>query len=520
MSAAAATHTGASNGVNAYSPRMSVRALPHNLDAEAGVIGGVILRNETLERVPDLEVDDFYDFKHKIVWQAIRNLEAVARPIDVVTLENEIERQGKLDAVGGIAFLGELALRVPTADNVEHYARDVQLLHRNRSAIIALSSALERAQSWQHDPKELVGEVAGELARIDADAVSNARNAYGSPFASWLGDTEPGNDPQDIFDVHGLIVRAEPCIILGDPKVGKTLLVEDLALHLASGRKAWCEVPIYKRCRVLALLREDSERTTRRRFFQMARGAGIERWELDGWLEVDGITPLYFDDPKHVAQLGRQLKNYDVVLIDSLSTIHNGDENSVESMAPVMNQWRDLSLTTKTAIVIIHHFRKRGDGNAAPQAFGSGVLQRARGSSIIGATTRHAVGISAGPERGQVVIEVESNHDIETEPFVVVRKSGTDEKGDRFLSHHRVGSLRDARVVADESLIDPITQKVLSQYPDGLGLRDLRSYVNEQMKLTHGTGIGGVRVDQSLKRLERRGHVSFLQIAKKWKEIR
>jgi hypothetical protein len=62
----------------------------------------------------------------------------------------------------------------------------------------------------------------------------------------------------------------------------------------------------------------------------MARGANIAHWELDGWLEVDGITPLYFDEQKHVAQLARQLKNYDVVLIDSLSTIHNGDENSVE----------------------------------------------------------------------------------------------------------------------------------------------------------------------------------------------
>ena len=56
--------------------------------------------------------------------RGVRNLEAVAKPIDVVTLENEIAKGGKLDAIGGIAFLGELALRVPTADNVFAYSRD------------------------------------------------------------------------------------------------------------------------------------------------------------------------------------------------------------------------------------------------------------------------------------------------------------------------------------------------------------------------------------------------------------
>ena len=93
------------------------RVLPHNLDAEASILGGVILRNEVLTNLESVEVDDFYDMRHKVVWQAIRNLEATAKPIDVVTLENEIEKQGKLDAIGGIAFIGELALRVPTASS-------------------------------------------------------------------------------------------------------------------------------------------------------------------------------------------------------------------------------------------------------------------------------------------------------------------------------------------------------------------------------------------------------------------
>ena len=119
------------------------RVLPHNLDAEASVLGGILLRNDILVQLDTLEVDDFYDNRHKVVFQAIRQLEASARPIDVVTLENEIEKQGKLDAIGGVAFLGELAMRVPTPDNVVAYTEIVQDKHQARKLMLASSEILE-----------------------------------------------------------------------------------------------------------------------------------------------------------------------------------------------------------------------------------------------------------------------------------------------------------------------------------------------------------------------------------------
>src|SRR5215468_4044821 len=123
---------------------MSRRVLPHNVEAEASILGGIILRNDVLSQLDTIEVEDFYDNRHKVVFQAIRNLEATARPIDVVTLENEIEKLGKLEAIGGIAFLGELALRVPTADNVVAYAEIVADKHQARKLMLASGEILEK----------------------------------------------------------------------------------------------------------------------------------------------------------------------------------------------------------------------------------------------------------------------------------------------------------------------------------------------------------------------------------------
>ena len=140
-------------------PRIGPAArFPHNADAEMSILGGIILKNEALGLLEDIETEDFFDLKHKVVFQAIRNLAAADRPIDVVTLEDEIEKQGRLEAIGGISFLGELCLRVPTIDNVVAYAEIVKGHRRNRDAIVSLSSALHRAQNWAHDPAELVAE--------------------------------------------------------------------------------------------------------------------------------------------------------------------------------------------------------------------------------------------------------------------------------------------------------------------------------------------------------------------------
>lgn len=148
--------------------------LPHNLDAEASILGGVILRNEVLAQIPTLEVDDFYDMRHKVVFAAIRALEVAGQPIDVVTIETEVERQGKLDAIGGIAFLGDLAMRVPTADNVVAYAQIVHDKRLYRELALAADELLGRAYAEDGEPSDLLATARGDIERL-ARGYSDAR---------------------------------------------------------------------------------------------------------------------------------------------------------------------------------------------------------------------------------------------------------------------------------------------------------------------------------------------------------
>jgi replicative DNA helicase len=221
------------------------RVLPHNLDAEASILGGVILRNEVLLHLESLETDDFYDHKHKVVFEAIRNLEAVAKPIDVVTLEAEIEKSGKLDAIGGIAFLGELALRVPTADNVLAYTEIVRDHSQARKLILAAGEIVEKGfedgievRDYLDDAEAKIFEVTQRKDKTGPEAIKSlVKKVFSSldeRFKSPDGITGVPTGFADLDTRTAGLQPTELIILAARPAMGKTSFAMSLAQNAAT----------------------------------------------------------------------------------------------------------------------------------------------------------------------------------------------------------------------------------------------------------------------------------------------
>lgn len=139
---------------------------------ERSILGGILLRNDVLALIPHVETDDFRDPRAKFAWAAMRNLETAHAPIDATTLPAELERMGKLDAVGD-AFLGDCAYRVPTPENVVHYAaelRDLALRDRVRSVGTTLADAARRDLTGE----DLLAMAYQELSRLSVGVPDSA----------------------------------------------------------------------------------------------------------------------------------------------------------------------------------------------------------------------------------------------------------------------------------------------------------------------------------------------------------
>ncbi len=109
--------------ITANSRSDNLRVPPHSVEAEQSVLGGLLLDNRAWEQIADkLTETDFYRHDHRLLFEAIRELEARNQPFDAVTLSEHLESNQQLQEVGGLAFLGRLAQETPSAANIVAYA--------------------------------------------------------------------------------------------------------------------------------------------------------------------------------------------------------------------------------------------------------------------------------------------------------------------------------------------------------------------------------------------------------------
>lgn len=388
------------------------KALPHNLDAEASILGGVILRNETLGLIGDLETDDFYDLRHKVVFQAMRNLEARRSPIDVVTLEVEIEKQEKLDAVGGVAFFGELALRVPTPDNVVAYATIVQQASRNRRAILTTASTLARMLRWPHDPADLIAENIGDLQRLDATrkpktesdswtealrvALTDVQNALGSSVSTQR--TPLFVDAHDLFTreypatpwlITGLMTRGGIAQFGAEPKSGKTWFALECSIGIATGSRV-CGEFFAQRGTVAYFFAEDLDRQVRNRTRALLASRGLLPEAIRGRLHVcprgTTLDVTRNEDLAWIVASCRKLGPLDLLVLDPLRDIHSGKENESDDMSDVMRRMKTLGTILGCTVAFAHHAGKpskdQSDRRAGQRARGSGAIHGSTDSGI------------------------------------------------------------------------------------------------------------------------------------------
>src|ERR1700682_5803281 len=111
---------------------------PHSVEPQPPLLGGLLLDPVAWENVADVVTqEDFYRPDHQLIFAAIGTLAGEGKPCDVVTVSQHLERTGKLEPAGGLAYLSSVARDTPTAANVRAYADIV----RERSLLRQLVTA-------------------------------------------------------------------------------------------------------------------------------------------------------------------------------------------------------------------------------------------------------------------------------------------------------------------------------------------------------------------------------------------
>ncbi len=128
----------------------SLKTPPHSLEAEQSVLGGLLLDNETWDRVAEKVVaQDFYTRSHRLIFETIGALIELGEPVDLITLSEALDNDQKLDDAGGFVYLAEMMKNTPSAANIVAYAEIVRERAVTREMISVANEIAEAGYDTQ-----------------------------------------------------------------------------------------------------------------------------------------------------------------------------------------------------------------------------------------------------------------------------------------------------------------------------------------------------------------------------------
>lgn len=153
----------------AYAPKVSEQGKlqPQDKELEEAVLGALMLEKDAYTTVCDiLKPECFYEPTNQLIYSAISRLGAQQRPIDMLTVTEQLRLDGKLDEVGGALRISELTGRVASAAHIEYHARIVAQKYLARELIEFSSEILNKAFDETNDVDDLMQEAEGKLFEI------------------------------------------------------------------------------------------------------------------------------------------------------------------------------------------------------------------------------------------------------------------------------------------------------------------------------------------------------------------
>lgn len=229
---------------------MNPATLPANPEAESAILGSLLIDPDAVQRVRSfLKTEHFYNERNAWIYQAIVDMDATGKPADFLTITDELDTRKQLEEVGGPAYIMDLLNAVPTAIHVEYYAEIVVKLARDRQAIRLAQQIVEQAYMGQGKALEIATTLLqdaknGFAASADGprflddvldQLINNAEMLDKARRAGALVDIKlPFQDMTDI--VTGGLLPGDLMLVVGEPSVGKSTLVHQIADHAAQYR--------------------------------------------------------------------------------------------------------------------------------------------------------------------------------------------------------------------------------------------------------------------------------------------
>jgi replicative DNA helicase len=361
-----------------------VRTPPHSVEAEQAVLGGLMLDPNAWDAVADLiQASDFYRRDHRLIFESIAEVADIRGSCDAVTISEHLERKGRLEEVGGLAYLGTIARDTPSAANVRAYAEII----RERSILRQLAAAGGEIATAATDSRgrsatDLVDEAERRVFEI-AERGSRGKSGFQAirdilPQTIDRLDTlhqSPGEIrgvPTGFTQLDRKTTGLQPgdlIVIAGRPSMGKTTLAVNIAENAAIAKG----VPS-----AIFSMEMSAEQLTLRLISSLGRVNQTHlrtgNFSEEDWSRIQGAmsqlsgAPLYVDEspaltPTEVRARARRLKRergLGLIVVDylQLMQVPGTKENRATEISEISRSLKALAKELSVPVVALSQLNR------------------------------------------------------------------------------------------------------------------------------------------------------------------
>jgi replicative DNA helicase len=361
------------------------RLPPHSIEAEQGVLGCVMLSPNDclgicLEKFKK-GVEVFYDLRHQAIFDTLIEMYDGKKPIDLITLQENLKLKNQLEAIGGIPYLSALPDAVPSAANLEYYIDIVREKYVLRKMIQTCSGVVSRVYEHEGQVDGLLDEVERDILKIAEDRIENTSMKMKDLVHKAINTIEDYHQRQGMitgvgtgfldFDkmtsgLHG----GEMIVIAARPSMGKTSLVMNIVEHVVLEEKQPVGVFSLEMTAESLVLRMLCSRA-RVNMRNIRDGFLAERDfpKLTGAAGKMANAPLYIDDTAGLSILQLRAKarrmyqqhGIKMIVIDYLQLLNASGtriENRQQEVAMISNGVKALAKELNVPVIVLSQLNR------------------------------------------------------------------------------------------------------------------------------------------------------------------
>jgi replicative DNA helicase len=368
----------------------SLRKLPpQSIEAEEALLGAILLDNTAIDRALELVApDDFYRESHRKIMRAMVDLSQRSEPVDLITLADALKSRGELPAVGGAAYLAELADKVPTAANTAHYARIVRHKAVLRSLIMTATEIASQGYESTADVDQFLDQAEHKIFEISERKVRQSFFRIREIMVDSMKAIEQLYErkelvtgvPTGFVDLDRLtagLQAADLIIVAGRPSMGKTAFALNIAEYAAVHSQVGVAVfslEMSKEQLVLRMLCSHARVDQSKVRAGFAAERDFPKLALAASRLAD--SPIYIDDTPALSVLelrakARRLRRdrdakLGLVIVDYLQLMrgHDGADNREQEISSISRSLKALAKELDVPVVALSQLNRQVETRA------------------------------------------------------------------------------------------------------------------------------------------------------------